>query len=337
MSSLRSLDSALRHRRSRLAEAFLPLVPGHWLIIGMVFSIAVDVLLLRGAHMRIDLSSVSIGYALWAAAAASLCYALRSPTNRGARIVRDLTEGVSLFAGVSLLGAIASYPVAAQSHGFVDPALERIDLAMHFNWLRWYDVIAAHPELQRLERMAYMSIFATPALLLAYFAWTGQRAESRLFIARFWVAALITLILFPFLPAVGPLAYLAHGHIPYMPLSALYQAQVIFALRDHAIQDVDLGTLHGLVCAPSFHAASAVLYIATGWRVRPLRWPIAGLNTAMLLATPVEGTHYLIDLVAGSAVSILVLCGTALLIRAQQTGRGGLFASPGAILPIAAE
>lgn len=337
MSSLRSLDPALRDRRSRPLEAPLPLVPGQWLVVGMIFSIAVDALLLRSAHMRIDLSSLSIFYAFWAVAAAALCYGLRAPPNRAARIARDLTESVSLFAGVSLLGAIATYPVAAQSHGFVDPALERIDLAMHFNWLRWYNVIAMHPELQRLERLAYMTIFPTPALLLVYFACTGERAEARLFLARFWIAALITLTLFPFMPAVGPLVFLSHGHIPYMPLSALYQAQAIFALRDHAIHDVDLGALHGLVCAPSFHAASAVLYIATGWRVPRLRWPVAALNGAMLLATPVEGTHYLVDLVAGSAVSMLVLCGTGLLIRYRQEGRIALFSRPGSILPIAAE
>jgi membrane-associated phospholipid phosphatase len=90
---------------------------------------------------------------------------------------------------------------------------------------------------------------------------------------------------------------------------------VILALRHHAIHSLDLGALHGLVCAPSFHAASAVIYTVTAFRIAALRWPVAGLNAVMLLATPVEGTHYLTDLLAGMAVACIALSITPALIK----------------------
>jgi len=285
----------------------IPLLPGRWIAMAVAGSVVIDAALLAGTGLRIDLNRVFAGFVVWAMAASTLCYIFRAPATRGERIARDLIEGISLFALISLLGAVASYPLAAGHHALVDPDLERIDLSLHFHWTNWYTLIAGHKWLQAIERIAYLSIFVTPALLIGYFAWAGRRAEARLFIATFWVAALITLILFPLFPAAGPFATLWHGSIPYMPLSGLYQDQVILALRHHSIRLVDLGALHGLVCAPSFHAASAVIYIVTARTIAPLRWPITALNVVMLLATPVEGTHYLADVLGGMIVACLAL------------------------------
>ena len=85
--------------------------------------------------------------------------------------------------------------------------------------------------IQAIERPACLSIFASPTFLIGYFAWFGQRAEIRLFIATFSVAECGTLALFPLLPAAGPLATLLRGSPPYMPVSALFQDQVILQLR----------------------------------------------------------------------------------------------------------
>jgi hypothetical protein len=336
MSSMRYSDFDLQHP-SLLPTRSIPLLSGRWLAVGMAGAVVMDLLLLQSAHLRIDISWASLGFAAWALASAVICYAFRARATPVQRIARDFTESASLFAAISLLGAVASYPLASGHHGFVDPALERIDLSLHFHWIRWYELVATHAWLQPVERLAYLSIFFTPALLFGYFAWSGRRAESRLFIATFGVAALITLALFPFLPAAGPFATLWHGAMPYMPLSALYQDQVILALRHHAIHAVDLGALHGLVCAPSFHAASAVLYMAAAWRIAPLRWPIAALNVAMLLATPVEGTHYLADLLCGMIVALLALALTPILIRSTQPHLASRSAGRREAIAVAAE
>ena len=108
------------------------------------------------------------------------------------------------------------------------------------------------------------------------------------------------MLLFLAMPAVGPLAYIWQGPVPYMPTSALYQAELLPMLRDNMLGAVDLGALQGLVCAPSFHTAAAVIYIAMAWPCRYLRWPLLLINAAMLLSTPVEGTHYLVDMIGGA-------------------------------------
>ncbi|HMI19357.1 MAG TPA: phosphatase PAP2 family protein [Sphingomonas sp.] len=282
------------------------LLPGRWLVAVIGISLLAVLALMSRAQVEIDPRNlVDRLFVVLAIAAVVARIVLRPARSRGQRIARDAIDHVGLFALICLFGALASYPVAADTSGFDDFALERADRLMRFNWIGWYDFVAAHPLLQLAESIAYQSIFVTPAILLGYFAYSGKRAEARLFIASFWFAALITLVLFTLAPAEGPLAYLWHGRIPYMPESALYQAQIIPLLRQHEVHQIAVTSLHGLVCAPSFHTVSAVLFIIAAWPIRRLRWPLLALNIAMLLATPVEGTHYLTDMIVGAAVALV--------------------------------
>jgi membrane-associated phospholipid phosphatase len=292
-----------------------PLLSGRSILAAVAVWMLVEALLFARVGLVLGRTWLLAASLAWGAFAAGLCFRYRSPATKGQRILRDLVEGVTLFALVSLLGAIGSYPLAAGHGMLVDAQLAQADRLFRFDWRRCYELVADHQWLQAIERPAYLSIFATPALLIGYFAWSGRRADIRLFIATFAVAAVLTLAIFPFIPAAGPLATLWHGPVPYMPLSALYQDQLLVALRGHRLHVVDLGALHGLVCAPSFHAASAVIYMATALRTRWLRGPIVALNVVMLLATLVEGTHYLTDLLIGALVATIALATTPALIR----------------------
>lgn len=233
---------------------------------------------------------------------------------------RALVEGAEYYAVLTLtmlIGAIASYPAAALTHGYHDEALYRIDRAIGFDWVGWYRFVAAHPLLQDLGVAAYRSIYVTPAVLLAWFASTGERNEAYRLIVTFQIAAIVTLAVFVFLPAVGPFSYLWHGPVPYIPESETWQAGLIPALRMKEIGIVDLAHLRGLVSAPSFHAAAAVIFINAAWRAGPLRWPLIALNIAMLFATPVEGTHYLIDLIMGAVAAAIAILATDAITRLE--------------------
>ncbi|MBO9581781.1 MAG: phosphatase PAP2 family protein [Sphingobium sp.] len=237
----------------------------------------------------------------------ALCFARyllhRAATTMQLRL-RDFCESLLVFMSISLLGVIASYSAAVDTLGFSDALLARADQALHMNWVAWYEVVAASPLLQKLGMVAYSTIYISPFLLLSAYAWQGRRAEAHRFLLTFWLAALLTLLLFPLFPAKGPLAHLWHGPIPYMPTSGLYQEQLIPALRARTLTEIDLHALRGLVCAPSFHTVCGVIYMAFGWRMPRLRRVLIPMNIAMLLATPVEGTHYFIDMILGAIVAL---------------------------------
>ena len=298
------------------------LIPGGWVALVFLASFVCVAALLYYAGIAIDPwapSTLAVIAAFAALAAAR--FVLRDPATAAQRVARDLTESVGLFMGVGLLGAVATYPLAADTRGSIDPILQRIDAALHFDWLAWYRVTAGHRSLQLLGSAAYQSIFVTPALILCHYAWADKRAEARGFLATFWLAAIVSLALFRYIPAIGPLATMWHGPVPYLPESGLYEADLFPPLRDHVLRDVDLGALRGLVSAPSFHTVSAVLYIAAGWKIAGLRWTIVALNAAMLLSTPIEGTHYLADMLAGAGVAVAAL-GVMGVLRRTLAARG---------------
>lgn len=281
---------------------------GQVLAVAMIANLAVLTMMLAATGLVIDLRAPD-ALPYWGSCALALALRLGLGGARHPRLraVGHCAEYFVAFMLIGLLGAVGSYPVSAASRGFHDPALQAIDTFLHFDWTSWYVLVCAHPSLQVAGRVAYESIYLTPAVMLGWFAWTGRRREAHSMLATFWIAAAITLAMFYFLPAVGPFSYLWHGPIPYMPASRLWQPELIPALRHHAVHVIDLGELRGLVSAPSFHTAAAVLYIALAWPYRRLRWPVLAVNGAMLLSTPVEGTHYLADMLAGAAVALTSL------------------------------
>ena len=290
---------------SRMAR----IVPTGWFL-GLLFGSLLIVIAMMGwADLGMDfLKASNAKYVLLLIALAGIRYMLRAHAQGWQRVARDFCEYAGFFVFISLLGATATYPAAAATSGFVDPALARIDALLGFKWMDWYILVVKNPWLQTAGSLAYANIYMSPVLLLGGLAISGERARAQLFLFSFWFAALITVFAFLAFPAVGPLAYVWQGPVPYMPTSALYQAEFIPLLRDNLFYMVDLGALQGLVCAPSFHTAAAVIYIAMAWQCRYLRWPLLVINSAMLLSTPVEGTHYLIDMIGGAIVGLFALC-----------------------------
>ncbi|KQM51212.1 hypothetical protein ASE69_07820 [Sphingomonas sp. Leaf208] len=303
---------------------------GWWIGGGMILSLAMLTVMMHVAGLSIDpYDADNMPFYVSGVVLLALRFGLRDRPWRHARAVADCAEYYGVFTLLALTGAVASYPVAALTHGFHDAALQRIDALLHFDWLAWYRLVAETPVLQTLGLAAYRSIYLTPAILFATFAFTGDRVAAHRFLATFWLTAIGTLILYAFMPAIGPFSYLWHQPIAYMPESEQWQHGLIPALRDHSVRIVDLGHLRGIVSAPSFHAAAATLYINAAWRLPRLRWPVVALNAAMLLSTPVEGTHYLIDILLGTIVALAAIATLHRLMprsTARQTSANGVAA-----------
>lgn len=285
------------------ADAQTP-IPLRWLVAAMLGGFALLALLMHRTHLSIALNGATLAFG----SAAILLLSTRHLFRHSRPLVSHCAEDSFLFVAISLTGAVASYGVAALTTGWVDGAMVQIDSAIGFDWNSLYAATAAHPLLQTGGRIAYASIFASPAILLLSFAAHRQRDEARRFLGAFWLAAILSLIAFRWLPTLGPLDYMWHGSIAYMPTSGLYQADLIPLLREGRAGPIDLAHLRGLVGPPSFHAASAVLYILAAWRTRNLRWPLTALNFLMLLSIPVEGTHYAVDVISGAAVALTADC-----------------------------
>jgi hypothetical protein len=302
-----------------------PIIPTSWIVTGLSLTGLVVAALLFWTGLTVAAQTGGLTTVLLPLLIAVVVwFQIRKPTTLLQRQWRDFLGHLLVFLIICLLGVLASYSAAAETTGYADPALAQIDKALHFDWISWYREVSKYPVLQYVGSAAYACIYLSPVVLIAHFARAQRVCDARRFLLTFWFGALLTILLFPLAPAEGPLAFLWRGPIPYMPTSALYQEQLIPALRAHRMHHIDLGALRGLVCAPSFHTVSAVIYMAAAWPIRRLRWFLLPVNFAMLLATPIEGTHYLADMIAGSLVAVFAIVTVRAGLNAlQQLGYGG--------------
>jgi hypothetical protein len=68
------------------------------------------------------------------------------------------------------------------------------------------------------------------------------------------------------------------------------------------------------------------------WPVPILRWAILGIDMVMLAATPIDGSHYVVDVAAG--IAIAAACLFAARAIAHRASRPGLtVAAPAAQVP----
>jgi membrane-associated phospholipid phosphatase len=86
-------------------------------------------------------------------------------------------------------------------------------------------------------------------------------------------------------------------------------------LRDGSLRLIDLAHAEGLVSFPSFHACLAVVCAAAARGLGPARFVFYLLNLLIVIASPMIGGHYFVDIFAG-----LLLGGLASLTRAERAG-----------------
>ena len=111
-------------------------------------------------------------------------------------------------------------------------------------------------------------------------------------------------------PALGAYQQLGlspgdYGHIT--PGGYLDQLRDFPRVRDGSLRELDLIHLVGIVTFPSFHAAACVLYLWALWAIWWMRPIVVLTNGLMLLATPIGGGHYFIDVFAGIGIAVLAI------------------------------
>ena len=294
------------------------MIPTSWLVAARALSLAVATWAIVRTGLRITFSPAGIALITLLVALAAGGWFLRRSGRRGWRACGETARYLETLAVLCLAGSVTSYAAAAASHGFVDPMLARLDQEIGFNWSGLYHFVAAHPNVQAISRFVYRSIYLSPILLFGYFAWTGRVVDARRLLFALWLALNGCVLGMWLAPAMGAFVFLHDAVALYRPIYSDEMFRTIVALRAHAIPVDDFGIRQGLISIPSFHAAYALLYMGASWRLRRLRWAILPLNAVMLVATPIEGSHYLADLVAGAALALAAAGVTRLVSRAVE-------------------
>jgi len=148
-----------------------------------------------------------------------------------------------------------------------------------------------------------------------------MRARYDQFLLAFGLALALTSAIFILYPAQSAIPYWI-GTDPAYPAAVVDQhVKVIDALRAGRLSVLDPENAIGLVSFPSFHAAAAILFIWGSWPFRTLRAPAIALNVAMTGTAFVEGSHYLVDIIAGTLVALVAIASATALLRFRRNIR----------------
>jgi hypothetical protein len=225
------------------------------------------------------------------------------------------------------LGHVVSY--LSRSRPFWDDLLAKGDEALGFDWVGMLQWANEHPVVTALAYGIYMSAGFQSIMAPILLAGLGRYRALQVTTIALLLTLIVTYGTAWLLPALG--TYEFYGIDPSQhPNIAVRVASLhvpeIMGMRDGSILNISRLAPTGLITFPSFHAANAVLLAWALWHVSYLRYPGLILIGLMLLATPLHGSHFLVDVLAGVLNATLAIATASILLRSlqrlwQQSGR----------------
>jgi membrane-associated phospholipid phosphatase len=190
----------------------------------------------------------------------------------------------------------------------IDPYLVKTDALFGFDWLAYAGFVNQRPWLSITSSIVYVTTISQIALCVIALGLSGNVTRGRQLGAAVIISGLICVLTAGILPSAGALGYLRPGPEFLAGANAIVDLeykQVFFDLRSGAERFISLDNLHGLVAFPSYHGTLSALVVISLWTFRFWRWPALALNFCVILATPVDGGHHMIDALAGVGVALL--------------------------------
>jgi hypothetical protein len=208
-----------------------------------------------------------------------------------------------------LLATLLTYIAASANLPMQDANLAFVDRLIGLDWQAYYKFVYVRPVLVPYIYFGYAMItwpaFSVPIFLGA----TRNYRRLQQFTFACTLTLVVTAIISSLLPAFG--TYYQYGISADTPIfrASGYLAQLheLPLIRDGSLRVLNLEDLVGIITFPSFHAAAAILTVWALWSMRWMRPLVLPANVGMLLATPLVGGHYFIDVFAGAALAVLAI------------------------------
>lgn len=192
---------------------------------------------------------------------------------------------------------------------YADRLLAAADRTLGVNWLGYFELVHAQPNLIGLLDWTYDSLTFFCFLTLIGFIVANRTDRARFFVETFFITAVICVVAGMAFPAKAAVAHLVDDLSAYPNFGAppgVYHMEALRSLRTGSGPLILAPEqMPGLVTFPSFHTAAAVIIAMSFWRT-VLFGPACLYTLVMIASTPVFGGHYFADLIAGTAVALAV-------------------------------
>ena len=211
------------------------------------------------------------------------------------------------FVITGILGRALNYLFVLLALPLQDDWLARADAVLGFDWVAAVMLVDSHPWLASLLRFAYASYAWLLPLTFLLLTLMGRLRRLREFLLLFTLTGFATMAIGGLLPALGAFEHFrinAADLATLPPETGRTWVPDMLALQAGTFRDFVVAKADGLTAFPSFHAVMALLF-AFAFRGTILHWPMFLLSVLVMVATPVFGGHYFVDLLGGVAIFIL--------------------------------
>lgn len=214
----------------------------------------------------------------------------------------------------TLLGVILAYAIAAGAGPLWDARLAVADRALGLDWPAIRRLLDASPLLVWPLGLAYHSLILQMVVVIIALSEARRFAALQQAVCAAILSGFVTVLLSGLMPALGNLFEPgAYRHL--WPSVAWMEKGIVTGLRDGSLRVIDLCAMMGIVSSPSYHATLAAIFIWAFGQLPRLR--VAGSAWAVLtiVATPVFGGHYGVDVIAGLLLAPPAVAAARLLVR----------------------
>lgn len=271
----------------------LGLVP-EWLAVAVLALLDVALIPRSGIHFHITSHD---GYFLIPMVLIAAIITRKLGSKRGGFVM----EFLALMLAAAMALAVLTYIGMALSGPLMDKEFQSADQALGFNWLAWFNIVTTHHTVATAMKFLYFDLGYEALYFTLLMGMMGDSATPREIFWLLLIGCLITCIGGWAAPALGP--FDTYGlQQTYGPFVAEIQH-----LRSGHDMNFALGQIQGVVAFPSFHTTMALGMAYAFRKTGAIFWFIAAVNAVILLAVPVYGGHYLVDMIAGAGVFAVAL------------------------------
>ena len=276
---------------------------------------AADVAWAQAGHFDVDVHAYAmLGLLAAALAGGGLYYT---------HIRKDERLAAMLMATAFLIGMSASFSVLnylllTVAGARIDAPLAALDRAIGVDWPAMMGWIAHYPRADMVLQLVYISVLPQIAVLVLCLGFFGKPEQIYRLCFSVAAGAAISMAVWTVAPSFGAfsvydLAPGVAGHLA-LALDGRYAHELV-GLLAHGPGHISPAAAKGLIGFPYYHAVLAMLVV---WYARPIpvaRWIALGVNALVLVATPIQGGHHVVDVLAGFAVAALAIRAADLAVR----------------------
>jgi len=268
---------------------------------------AVDLVWARAGHFDVDAPAYGLLALLsLALVAGGLFYDRIRKDERLAAMLFGTSFLIAMSASFSLM----NYLLLTVAGHRIDLPLAAIDRALGVDWPALMAFIAHYPRTNLVLQLVYLSVLPQIALLIPALGLKGKPEQIYALCLSVSAGAAIAIGTWTLAPSFGAFSVYdlppnVAGHLA-LALDGHYAKALIHLLATGPGR-ISPNDAQGLIGFPSYHAVLALLVVWYARKLPVIRWLALGINAVVLVATPIQGGHHVVDVLAGFVVAMLAI------------------------------